>query len=129
MPDAILVVQVPVLTVSEANVRDAWQAHHRRVKAQRRATLAALVDEADESAGKRLLARYGRLQVHLERRGAHALDDDNLRGALKACRDEVAAWLGCDDGPKGPIVWSYGQDHGKRWAKAPWVVVEVRPLG
>lgn len=123
---ALLVVQVPVLTVSEANVRESWQARSRRTRAQRTATLAALLAESDRTAGARLLARHGRLAVHLERRGARALDDDNLRGALKHVRDEVAAWCGCDDGPRGPLAFSYGQQSGRQWAKAPWVVVEVR---
>jgi hypothetical protein len=41
------------------------------------------------------------------------LDDDNLRGAFKAIRDEVAAFFGVDDGPKGLIVWRYEQRKGQ----------------
>jgi hypothetical protein len=37
------------------------------------------------------------------------LDDDNLAGAFKSIRDEVAAFFGVDDGPKGPISWRYEQ--------------------
>jgi len=40
------------------------------------------------------------------------LDDDNLRAALKSCRDGVADALGCDD--RDPRVeWRYGQRRGK----------------
>lgn len=37
------------------------------------------------------------------------LDDDNLAGAFKSIRDEVAAFFDVDDGPKGPIAWRYEQ--------------------
>lgn len=40
------------------------------------------------------------------------LDDDNLAGAFKSIRDEVAAFFGVDDGPKGPIAWRYEQRKG-----------------
>lgn len=40
------------------------------------------------------------------------LDDDNLQGSLKACRDGVADWLGLDD--RDPAVaWRYDQRRGK----------------
>lgn len=40
------------------------------------------------------------------------LDDDNLAGAFKAVRDEIASFFGVDDGPKGPIAWRYEQRKG-----------------
>jgi hypothetical protein len=45
----------------------------------------------------------------LARIAPRALDDDNLQGAFKAVRDEVAAFFGVDDGPRGPIAWRYEQ--------------------
>lgn len=45
----------------------------------------------------------------LVRVAPRALDDDNLAGAFKAVRDEIAAFFGVDDGPKGPIAWRYEQ--------------------
>jgi len=33
---------------------------------------------------------------------------DNLRGALKAVRDQVATWLGVDDADPR-VTWEYGQ--------------------
>lgn len=46
--------------------------------------------------------------------GTTPLDDDNLRGTLKAIRDGLASWLGVDDG--GPWVeWRYVQTRGE-WA-------------
>jgi hypothetical protein len=42
------------------------------------------------------------------------LDDDNLAGSFKAVRDELAAWLGVDDGNQHRVRWLYAQRH------APW---------
>lgn len=39
------------------------------------------------------------------------LDGDNLQGALKGVRDEVAAFLGVDDGGTR-VTWEYGQRRG-----------------
>ena len=49
--------------------------------------------------------------VRLIRIGQKRLDDDNLRMALNAVRDCVAAWLGVDDA--NPLIrWEYGQRAG-----------------
>lgn len=50
-------------------------------------------------------------RVTLVRVGNRAWDDDNLAYALKAYRDEVACWLGTDDGPRGRVTWIVGQRH------------------
>lgn len=52
------------------------------------------------------------------------LDDDNLAGAFKAIRDEVAAFFGVDDGPKGPIAWHCEQRKGAT-AKAYAVILRL----
>jgi hypothetical protein len=45
---------------------------------------------------------------------SQGLDDDNLQGSLKGCRDAVAAWLSVDD--RDPrIEWRYAQERGA-WA-------------
>ena len=49
----------------------------------------------------------------LARIAPRMLDDDNLAGAFKGIRDEVAAFFGVDDGPKGPIAWRYEQRKGE----------------
>lgn len=50
---------------------------------------------------------------------SRGLDDDNLRGALKAVRDEVAKALGVDDKCER-VLWTYGEvkgpEHGVRIA-------------
>jgi hypothetical protein len=77
----------------------------------------------DEKSKARLVARArlrmpARLPVRVTLTrfspGTVKLDDDNLRGTLKAVRDGIAAWLGVDDG--GPWVrWEYEQMRGE-WA-------------
>ena len=48
------------------------------------------------------------LLVTLTRESAGILDDDNLRGAIKAIRDGVADWLGVpDNDPR--VTWAYAQ--------------------
>lgn len=46
--------------------------------------------------------------VTLTRLGGKSLDGDNLQRALKAVRDVVAKWLGCDDADKR-VRWRYRQ--------------------
>lgn len=47
--------------------------------------------------------------VSLHRIGKGALDTDNLGGAFKAVRDQIAKELGTDDAPNSPIQWEYSQ--------------------
>ena len=47
--------------------------------------------------------------VTFTRLSPRALDDDNLRGACKPIRDEVARMLGVDDGPSSLVRWNYAQ--------------------
>ena len=68
------------------------------------------------------------LVVTLTRIAPRALDDDNLRGALKACRDGVADWLAIDD--RDPRVrWEYAQRKGKPGQYAVAVEVTETPDG
>jgi hypothetical protein len=67
------------------------------------------------------------VSVHLVRvsKTGRMLDDDNLRSAFKAIRDQVAAELGIDDGDKARVRFTYDEVRG------PWgiriEVVEVPP--
>lgn len=100
----MLHVSLPLKTRSLLNLREHWAARARRTKAHRAATILALrssraeLPKADDQLIVVTLVRYGR-----------RLDDDNLRGALKAVRDGIAEWAGIDDGsPRWR--WEYGQD-------------------
>jgi hypothetical protein len=93
---------IPLVTISESNAREHWSRRARRVRAQREAVAQRL---------RRVpLPPTRAVEVRLTRVSPRALDDDNLRGALKSVRDAVAMWLGVGDGPTGPIVWTYGQE-------------------
>lgn len=97
------VVPIPLETVSEANARGHWSHRHRRAREQRAAVLLVLRSRV----GVRPPPMP--LRVRLVRTSPRRLDDDNLRGALKAVRDGVADYLGIDDRAD---IWDYGQEHG-----------------
>jgi hypothetical protein len=48
-------------------------------------------------------------RVTITREGRALMDTDGLAISAKGVRDSIAAWLGVDDGPEGPVVWSYAQ--------------------
>lgn len=101
------------------NVRDNRFVRAKRVKAQREAafvhTMAACRKAYILHPSLLLRPPGSTVVVTMERESPGKLDDDNLRSALKACRDGIADALGSDD--RNPrIKWHYGQTHGKRYA-------------
>jgi hypothetical protein len=123
-------IRVPIRTVSEANQREHWAVKARRVVAQRQAVAWAWLSAR--------LAVAVPCIVTMTRIAPRELDDDNLRGALKAVRDEVALllglpaarprkgqrWLIADD--RDPRVeWHYGRHRGAPGEYA--VVIEIVP--
>lgn len=91
---------LPILVVSEPNLRGSRRSKIARTKAQRMAAWAAvhnLVSRTD---------RGNVTSVTLMRYGVRLLDDDNLAGAFKAVRDGIADALGVND---GKIPWHYDQ--------------------
>lgn len=107
-PPPTVRVTLPMKTVSEANTRDHYHAKAARVADHRGTTLLVLRGHI-AAAGPGLRAPY---VVTLTRIAKKDLDDDNLRGALKAVRDGVADALGIDDG-SDRAVWHYAQRRGK----------------
>lgn len=111
-----LVVTLPLRTVSEANTRCHWAVRANRAKTQR--LCAALsVRRYVQAEARRICGDPLRIRVllpvvvTLTRRSPRALDDDNLRSALKAVRDGVADALGVDD--RDPrVTWEYDQVRG-----------------
>lgn len=82
---------IPINVISEMNCREHWRKKNTRKKAQQEETAIAMLD-----------ALRGRAVefpcvVKLCRIGAKLLDDDNLRGAFKGCRDQIARMLKVDD--------------------------------
>lgn len=104
---------LPIKTVSEMNHRCHWRERAERTKSHRTAA--------------RLMVTAHPLPciVTLTRLSPGTLDDDNLRSALKACRDGVADRLGVDDAAGSGIAWRYEQEKCKRGHYG--VRVEVAP--
>lgn len=100
---------VPILTVSEANMREHWAAKAKRAKSQRSDMYTFLMAFAKSVKDCARPHHKSKWVVAIKRVGIRRLDDDNLAGSAKHVRDEIAAWMGCDDGPDGPITWSYDQ--------------------
>lgn len=97
----------------------------KRAKRQREVTLVALIRHLGRLEGARLLQREGRLLVCLTRLSAGRLDDDNLTGAFKHVRDEIASWLGCNDNPGSPVRWHTDQEPHRRYRNCPKVRLEI----
>lgn len=94
------------------NDREHHMARARRVEKERQAVASALYFGGAQ------------LEVTLTRIApSKGLDGDNCVSSLKACRDEVAHWLGIDDGDQR-LHFVYEQERG------PWAVrIEVRLVG
>ena len=107
-------VMLPVRTVSESNVREHWSKRAIRAAKARGCAKLALWSRLTG------LVRPGRCMAVLVILTRYApssgLDDDNLRGALKATRDGVADALGLDDGDVR-IAWEYGQEDSRKLVK------------
>jgi hypothetical protein len=95
---------IPITTESMSNARLHWAIKAKKVKSQRTAT-AYRTPSALKALGPLLV-------VTLTRIAPRSLDDDNLRGALKGVRDQVATALGVDDRSK-LVRWDYGQEKGE----------------
>ena len=112
-----LSITVPLRTVSAANMREHHMARAKRVKAERWAVGVHL--NRYKPPTMPCVVMLGRVS-----KAYRMLDDDNLRGALKAVRDEVARWLGVDDGDDR-VIWRYAQKCGCiEWG----VVIVVGPV-
>lgn len=82
---------------------------HRKLVGRALATRPSLLKLA---AFRKAIDEHGLLRCTLTRLGGLGMDDDNLQGTAKWCRDTVALFLGQDDGPAGPILWTYAQEPG-----------------
>lgn len=100
---------------SETNQREHWSKKARRVKAQREHVFWAFKAERPE---KPELPVY----VKLTRIAPRRFDDDNLRSAFKAVRDQVSEWLGVDDADSR-VEWLYEDRKGAPKEKR--VIIEI----
>lgn len=102
---------VPMATVSTLNRREHWAVRARRVKDERELVAWGWLEHVTAYADRRKKVRPPAI-VTLTRRAPRELDDDNLRGALKAVRDQIADQLRVND--RSPRVeWRYAQEKGK----------------
>ncbi len=107
---------ISLRTVSSPNMREHWAVRARRVKAERNAARFSLPGQL----GGRFAMPCTVTLTRVTPPRGKTLDDDNLRGCLKAVRDGVADWLGvADNDPR--VTWRYDQRKGEAWQ----VVVEV----
>lgn len=98
---------LPLRVVSEANAHEHWRVRQKRAKAQRHAVAWAWVAAGLPEGRKPVTVRLVRL-------APRTLDSDNLAGAFKAVRDEVAYLCGFDD--RDPSVrWEYVQERAKEY--------------
>lgn len=105
---------VPIRTAPGQNVREHWRVRAARVKAEREAVRWRLCTAAKPATP---------LVVLLTRTApSNGLDDDNVIGALKAIRDEIADWLGVDDKHRHIVRYEYAQRRGE-WG----VEIEFQP--
>lgn len=99
--------RIPLRLKSAANLREHWAVKAKRVLKERTATGIIARRKVPD-----LAAAPGAFVATLTRVAPRALDDDNLRSAFKAVRDELAKQMGVDD--RNPRVrWEYGQEKGK----------------
>lgn len=101
-------IEIPIRTVPGMNAREHWRARTGRVKKEREAAAWVLSRHPKPSVP---------CTVKLTRCApSNGLDDDNLAGALKGVRDEIAKWLGVDDRDRRQVRYVYDQ------RRAPWGV-------
>jgi hypothetical protein len=103
----VLLLIVPIVTKSELNERGHWSARAKRFAAQRKTVAWAFLASGVRKGKTPIPAT-----VTLTRLGLRDLDNDNLAGAMKAVRDEVAAMLAVDDADPR-LTWVYGQERVK----------------
>lgn len=107
---------LPIETKSTANLREHPHAKAKRVAMQR--SVASHSTRAYEPNPPMPCV------VVLTRCAPRVLDDDNLSGALKSCRDGVADGLGLSDDRDPRVTWHTTQAKQKG---EPTVLVRVRP--
>jgi hypothetical protein len=119
--------EVPIRTVTGLNAREHWRARARRVEKERLAV--ARYWQTIAWSWRReleLLVKAGDyFVVTLTRIGPRKCDSDNLQGALKAVRDQVAEELGLDDGDER-LEWRYEQEQRGRGVLGVRVRIETR---
>lgn len=109
------------------NMREHYAVRAKRVKAEREATKAALWCQSKMQPWALDEHTTHGARITLHRPWARvALDSDNLSGAFKGVRDEVASFLGVDDKSER-LHWIYTQSKQPK-GTFPTVTIEVMPV-
>jgi len=118
--------EVPIKAESEKNARGHWGGKARRT-ADHRATVACVLRAGASLRGEHAWLLTDAVTVMLTRIAPRALDDDNIRQALSACRDGIADAVNPGKGDRDPrIVWQYAQERGAAKFYAVRVRIERR---
>jgi hypothetical protein len=99
---------LPCVVYSVMNAREHWAVRKRKFDAQRQ-TLRGVIKESGINSW--YPGDYP-VRVTFTRVGSGKLDTDNLAASFKALRDELAAWLGVNDGDEASASWHYRQEQG-----------------
>src|SRR6185436_4957424 len=113
-PHARIVISIPLRTAPGINAREHFHVKAKRVRKEREAVALVL--------GPRVKPHVPCSALLTRIAPSSGLDDDNLIGALKGVRDQVAQWLGVDDRKTLQVKYRYAQRRG------PWgVTIEFGP--
>lgn len=110
-----MLLTMQITTVSTLNRREHWAQAAKR-KAQHRQQVRAAISGIPPPSTPCV--------VVLTRYSSGTLDEhDNLPSAFKHVVDELADWIGVNDGDKEKVRWMYAQSKVKRGKT--WITVEV----
>lgn len=115
---------IPIKATFTLNSREHWSVRARMRSSERRAVAFAYTSATRSYRDRASLwskSPHIPVRIALTRIGPRFLDSDNVQGALKAIRDEVAKQLGLDDGDER-LTWAYSQERGKYGVR---VVIEA----
>ena len=126
-----MIVRLPIRISRGQNEREHWAVKAKRVKLERQGVCASLRSAFWQMNVLRGSCGWdtgrGELPavVTLTRIAPRFLDEDNLIGGLKGCRDGVADALGIDDADPR-VTWRYAQAKGKPKEYALTIQIEER---
>ncbi len=112
----VIHIRIDVKTVRGLNAREHWAVRARRVRNEHDQTRVAWI-----RAGKPKLKTPA--IVTITRHSVQLMDDDNLPGATKAIRDELAEIAGVDDG-SAALRFEYAQvrlPRRQQWVTVDWM--------
>jgi hypothetical protein len=111
------------------NERGHWATINKRNQKEKKLIIEILnrnlgKSQADIQSAQKIIIKLTRYSPKAKLQPLHgeyqAVDDDNLRGGLKAIRDGIAIWLRRDDGDDS-LFWEYYQAKGHHGLKCEFI--------